>query len=134
MSDVPLNTVVPPPKRASDTLVPLLSLACMGALCFRMYTLEMRVIELESKQSLPTASDDDRRSSHTFAPIHKPRPSSRRSDEPVRHPPDTTEEEEEEQHYDEADDMNDIDEGLPPNDPANNKSDSLQEENVSDEE
>lgn len=108
-------------RKPLDTLVPLLSLGCLGAMCFRMYQLEVRVGELEK--------ESDNHDKMTFTPIQRPKPKHDRPppSPPPPPPPAYRDDRRRREVYHEAEeDLHDIDdeeddeeeEGLPPTDPT----------------
>lgn len=111
-------------RKPLDTLVPLLSLGCLGAMCFRMYQLEVRVGELEK--------ESDNHDKMTFTPIQRPKPKHDRPppsppSPPPPPPPAYRDDRRRREVYHEAEeDLHDIDdeeddeeeEGLPPADPT----------------
>ena len=106
-------------RKPLDTLVPLLSLGCIGAMCFRMYQLEVRVGELEKES-------DNHDKMTSFTPIQRPKPTTRH-DRPHPSPPPPAYRDDrrrrEEVYHEAEEDLHDIDEddeeeeGLPPTDP-----------------
>lgn len=110
-------------RKPLDTLVPLLSLGCIGAMCFRMYQLEVRVGELEKES-------DNHDKMTSFTPIQRPKPTTRH-DRPHPSPPPPPppayrddRRRREEVYHEAEEDLHDIDEddeeeeGLPPTDPS----------------
>ena len=113
-------------RKPLDTLVPLLSLGCLGAMCFRMYQLEVRVGELEK--------ESENHDKMTFTPIHRPKPTTKHHDRsssppPPPPPPPTYREDSrrrQEVYHEAEEDLGEIDdeeddeeeEGLPPTDPT----------------
>ena len=108
-------------RKPLDTLVPLLSLGCLGAMGFRMYQLEVRVGELEK--------ESDNHDKMTFTPIQRPKPKHDRPPPPPPPPPPPAYRDDRrrrEVYHEAEEDLHDIDdeeddeeeEGLPPTDPT----------------